>query len=73
MSTWGIVAIVVGILVVAALARAALMGAEEKAARRELRRLRRKERNPDLSGAKKRRYDMMMDPVPGKHSLPGGP
>jgi hypothetical protein len=73
MSTWGVIAIIVGILLVAVLLRAALMGKEEKAARRELRRLRRKESNPDLSGAKNHRFNMMMDQVPGKHTLPGGP
>jgi hypothetical protein len=73
MSTWGIIAIVVGILVAVALLRTATMGKEERAARRELRRLRRRERNPNLSGAREHRYDMMMDQVPGKHTLPGGP
>jgi hypothetical protein len=72
MSTWGIIAIVVGVLVVVASLRVAAMGKEERAARRELRRLRRRERNPDLSGARERRYDMMMDQVPGKGTHPGG-
>jgi hypothetical protein len=73
MSTWGIIAIIVGILVVVASLLTATMGKEERAARRELRRLRRRERNPNLSGAREHRYNMLMGRIPGKDTLPGGP
>jgi hypothetical protein len=68
-----VVAIVVGILVVTALLRVALRGKDDRAARRELRQLRSKERTPNTHGAAELRHNMMMDQVPGKGTLPGGP
>ncbi len=73
MSTWVWMAVVVGVLVVVAVLRIAFRGPEDRAARRELRRLRWKERTPNTYGAAELRRNMLMDPVPGKSTLPGGP
>jgi hypothetical protein len=69
---WGIVAVVVVILVVAALLRDGLRTKEDRTARRELRQLRNKERTPDLHGAAEHRRHMGMSHIPGKDTLPGG-
>jgi hypothetical protein len=73
MSGWVVVAVVIGVLVLAAMLRIALRGKDDRAASRELRRLRSKESNPDLEGAAEQRRNMYMNPMPGKNSLPGGP
>jgi len=72
MSTWVVVAVIVGVLVAVAALRVALRGKDDREARRELRRLRSKERNPDLRGAAEHRHNMLMEHVPGKDTLPGG-
>ncbi len=49
-------------------------GAEGRAARRELRRLRAEDGlGPDTYGAAEQRRNMMMGPLPGKGTTPGGP
>jgi len=72
MNAWVVIAVVVGVLVVAAVLRAALRGKEDRAARRELRQLRWKESNPNTYGAAELRRNMQMDQRPGKDTLPGG-
>jgi signal transduction histidine kinase len=72
MSAWVVIAVVVGVVVVVAALRVALRGKEDRAARRELRQLRWKERNPDTAGAAELRRNMRMTHVPGKNTLPGG-
>jgi hypothetical protein len=72
MNAWGIVAVIVAVVVLAVVLRTALRGKEDRAARRELRRLRSKERTPDLHGAAEQRRNMLMDHIPGRDTLPGG-
>lgn len=72
MSAWVVVAIVVGVVVLAVVLRFALRSKEDRAARQELRRLRSKERKPNLRAAREQRYNMLMDQVPGKDTNPGG-
>lgn len=72
MMTWIVVAVVVGVVVVAAALIFLLRGKEDRAARRELRRLRSKERSPNLRGAAEHRHNMTMDQMPGRDTHPGG-
>jgi hypothetical protein len=72
MSSWGaiIVVLVAVLLVAAVLLRGGKAGRE---LRRELRRLRKEEgRQPDTASAADLRRGMMIDPMPGKDSTPGG-
>ncbi|HWL99912.1 MAG TPA: hypothetical protein VNP20_21405 [Nocardioidaceae bacterium] len=73
MSAWVVIAVIVGVLVVVAVLKVALRGKEDRAARRELRQLRSKERTPNTYGAAELRRNMQMEQMPGKHTLPGGP
>jgi Sec-independent protein translocase protein TatA len=72
MSSWGaiIVVLVAVLLVAAVMTRGGKAGRE---LRRELRRLRKEEgRQPDTASAADLRRGMMIDPMPGKDSTPGG-
>jgi hypothetical protein len=73
MSTWVVMAVIVGVPVLVAVLRIALRGKADRAARRELRRLRWKERGPNTYGAAELRRNMTMDRMPGKGTTPGGP
>jgi hypothetical protein len=73
MNAWGVIAVVVGVLVIVAVLRVALRGKDDRTARRELRQLRGKERSPNTYGAAELRRNMQMGPMPGKDTLPGGP
>ena len=73
MTTWMVIAVVVALVVVVAGLRVLLRGKEDRLARQELRRLRRRERNPDLHGAAELRRNMMMEQAPGKRTHPHGP
>ncbi|GAB1510929.1 hypothetical protein JCM33774_29710 [Actinophytocola sp. KF-1] len=68
-----VVAVVAAAVVVVAGLRVLLRDKSDRLARRELRRLRWRERSPNLRAAREHRYDMMMDPMPGKHHHPHGP
>ncbi len=72
MTTLIVIAVILGVLGIMGGVRVLLRGKEDRLARRELRRLRR-DRRPDLRGAAEHRRNMMMDPMPGKDSLPLGP
>jgi hypothetical protein len=72
MTTWIVIAVVVAVILVAAGLRVLLRSEEDRLARRELRRLRRQEREPDLRGASEHRHNMMMDQVPGNRTHPHG-
>ena len=72
MTTWIVVAVVVAVILVAVGLRVLLRNEEDRLARRELRRLRRQEREPDLRGASEHRHNMMMDQVPGNRTHPHG-
>ncbi|HEX6356677.1 hypothetical protein [Actinophytocola sp.] len=73
MSIWGAaVVVLVGVLLVVALV-VGRGGKAGRAARRELRLLRKEEgRMPNTSAAADHRRGMMIDPVPGKDVTPGG-
>jgi signal transduction histidine kinase len=73
MSFWVVTAVVVGVLVVVAALRVVLRGKDDRAARRELRQLRWKERDANTHGAAELRRNMYMVPLPGKGTTPGGP
>jgi hypothetical protein len=73
MTTWMVIAVVVAVVVVAAGLRVLLRGKEDRLASKELRRLRRQERNPDLHGAAEHRRNMTMEQAPGKRTHPHGP
>jgi len=72
MNIWVTVAIVAGVVLVAALV-VAWRRKDDRADRRELRKLRWQESNPDTYGAAELRRNMWMTHVPGKGTLPGGP
>lgn len=72
MTTLMVTAVAVIAVIAAAGLRMLLHDKEDRLARRELRRLRGKERNPDLRGAAEHRHNMMMDQMPGKHTNPRG-
>lgn len=72
MSTGVVIAVVVGVLLVVAVffARG---GKEGRALRRELRELRKADNlGPNTAAAAEHRRNMLMDPVPGKDTMPGG-
>ncbi len=73
MTTLMVIAVILGVLGVVGGARFLLRGKEDRLARRELRRLRWRERAPDLRGAAEHRRNMTMDPMPGKDGFPLGP
>ena len=72
MNAWVVIAVIVGVVVMAAALKYVLRSKEDRAASRELRQLRSKERTPNLRAAKEHRYNMMMDQIPGKDTHPGG-
>lgn len=72
MTTLMVLAVAVTAVLAAAGLRMLLRDKEDRLARRELRRLRGKERNPDLRGAAEHRYNMMMDQMPGRDTNPHG-
>jgi hypothetical protein len=72
MTTLIVIGAVVTVVIVTIVLRILLRDKEDRLARRELRRLRWRERKPDTRGAAEQRYNMMMDPMPGKHTHPNG-
>jgi hypothetical protein len=67
---WGIVVLVAVLLVVAIVRRG---GKEGRDLRRDLRRLRKEEgRQPDTASAADLRRKMLVDPMPGRDTTPGG-
>ena len=72
MSIWGIV-VIVGLAIIVAAVWYAKGGKADRTARRELRELRKAEKRiVDAPSVRDRRYSMMIDPMPGKDTTPGG-
>jgi hypothetical protein len=72
MSIWGIV-VVVGLAIFVAVAWFARGGKADRAARQELRQLRKAEKRiVNASAVRDRRKAMMIDPMPGRDTTPGG-
>lgn len=73
MTTWGIIIIAVAVVLLGTTLFLLRGGREDRAARRDLRRLRNAEkRGPDTHGAAELRRNMYMEQIPGKDTNPGG-